>query len=360
MTKILNTLLEMTIGAGATDLHVIHGRRPILRRNSRCLPVDSAFIHNQVQSNWPELHVALNGLHKAHLNYSPKEDSFQVLRDTGENAILYRPTRFSFDFRTKMSKKVDDSVPSDVHVRVRFRRYFANRQVCTVFRIQPATIPPLSEIIVHKGLQEALTSGAPGLFLITGGKSSGKTTLQASILEGHTKLQRHVRTLESPIEYIIPDHDGLCTQLLVDPEGHGDEASYLSGLHNMLADDADILGVGEVSTAETLHSVIHASTLNFGVFATLHSSSCGECANRVKGYLDERPELLRAFQKSLRGIISIKLEEHSHKLTPVYQAVVFSDAQGEKDKEALLKGDLDLDYLLKSETREGYYQSTPY
>src|SRR5262249_20928383 len=117
-----------------------------------------------------------------------------------------------------------------------------------------------------------------GLLLVTGPTGSGKTTSLASMINFlNNNYDRHVVTLEDPIEYFFKHNK--CTvnqrEIGVDVPGFGE------GLRRALRMDPDVILVGEMRDLETIHAAIEAAETGHVVFATLHTSSAASTINRI-------------------------------------------------------------------------------
>jgi type IV pilus assembly protein PilB len=108
-----------------------------------------------------------------------------------------------------------------------------------------------------------------GIILITGPTGSGKSTTMYAALQLINAIDRHIITVEDPVEYKIPG----VNQVQVNREfGVG----FASALRSIVRHDPDIIMVGEIRDEETAHLALEASLTGHLVFATLHTNSaCG-------------------------------------------------------------------------------------
>lgn len=105
-----------------------------------------------------------------------------------------------------------------------------------------------------------------GIILITGPTGSGKTTTLYAALQQINSVDKHVVTIEDPVEYQI---DGV-NQVHVDSEFG---VSFATALRSLLRHDPDVIMVGEIRDEETAHLALEASLTGHLVFATLHTNS---------------------------------------------------------------------------------------
>lgn len=148
---------------------------------------------------------------------------------------------------------------------------------------------------MHKRLS-AITHTPYGLFLVTGPTGSGKTTTLYALLKELVGTQRHIITLEDPVEYEI---QGM-VQSEIDPD-HG--YTFASGLRSILRHDPNIILVGEIRDLETAQTAIDAALTGHMVLSTLHTNSA----------LEAIPHLLSmgvspyTFAPALRGVMAQRL-----------------------------------------------------
>ena len=110
-----------------------------------------------------------------------------------------------------------------------------------------------------------LITQAHGLVLVTGPTGAGKTTTLYSALNVINHQERHIVTLEEPIEYSF---NGI-TQAQIRPEiGF----TFANALRSVLRQDPDIILVGEIRDYETAEIAIQAALTGHLVFSTIHTN----------------------------------------------------------------------------------------
>ena len=121
---------------------------------------------------------------------------------------------------------------------------------------------------------EKLIHRPHGIILLTGPTGSGKTTTLYVALQRINTVDRHIITIEDPVEYHIPG----VNQVAVDTE-YG--VSFSQALRSILRHNPDIIMVGEIRDAETAHLALEASLTGHLVFATLHTNSAAGAVTRL-------------------------------------------------------------------------------
>jgi type II secretory ATPase GspE/PulE/Tfp pilus assembly ATPase PilB-like protein len=136
---------------------------------------------------------------------------------------------------------------------------------------QTGTIKSVPELEFPSEAREHLEnflSQSSGLLLLTGPAGSGKTTtiyacLQALAAEGN----RHIITIEDPVEQIVP---GIMQTEVNEATG----LSFAVASRHLLRQDPQVLAVGEIRDEETAGIVVRASLTGHLVISTLHAGSC--------------------------------------------------------------------------------------
>jgi twitching motility protein PilT len=117
-----------------------------------------------------------------------------------------------------------------------------------------------------------------GLFLVTGPTGSGKSTTLASMIKFiNDTLERHIITIEDPIEYYHFHNKSIVNQR----EVHNDVTSFAEAIRRALRQDPDVILVGEMRDLETIKIAIEACETGHLVFGTLHTNSAGGTINRI-------------------------------------------------------------------------------
>ena len=114
--------------------------------------------------------------------------------------------------------------------------------------------------------------------LITGETGSGKSTTLAAILERiNQREQKHILTLEDPIEYIYTPKSCVINQR----EVGRDTGSFAAGLRAALREDPDVILVGEMRDLETIETALTAAETGHLVFGTVHTNSAADSIDRM-------------------------------------------------------------------------------
>lgn len=115
-----------------------------------------------------------------------------------------------------------------------------------------------------KLLTEAISKNH-GMILITGPTGSGKSTTLYSVLSKLNTINRHIVTIEEPVEYQI---EGL-TQIQVRPDI---DLTFVAALRAILRQSPDTIMIGEIRDTETADIAIKSSLIGQLIFSTLHTN----------------------------------------------------------------------------------------
>lgn len=189
--------------------------------------------------------------------------------------------------------------------RFRVNAFNQSRGSAAVFRTIPTQIPTLEQLATP-AIFESIANMEKGLVLVTGPTGSGKSTTLAAMVD-HINRQhnKHILTIEDPIEFVHSNNKCLINQR----EVHRDTHSFNNALRSALREDPDVILVGELRDQETISLALTAAETGHLVFGTLHTSSAAKTIDRI---IDVFPgsdkEMVRSMlSESLKAVIAQKL-----------------------------------------------------
>ncbi|CAK2911990.1 Type II/IV secretion system family protein [Vibrio crassostreae] len=189
--------------------------------------------------------------------------------------------------------------------RFRVNAFNQARGCSAVFRTIPVEIPTLDQLGAPE-IFEKIANYEKGLVLVTGPTGSGKsTTLAAMVDYVNRNHNKHILTIEDPIEFVHTNNKCLVNQR----EVHRDTHSFKAALRSALREDPDVILVGELRDQETISLALTAAETGHLVFGTLHTSSAAKTIDRI---IDVFPgsdkDMVRSMlSESLRSVIAQKL-----------------------------------------------------
>jgi twitching motility protein PilT len=186
----------------------------------------------------------------------------------------------------------------------RFRANFLRQEngCGAVFRIIPEDIVPLEALNLPKAI-EALAHLQQGLVLVTGPTGSGKSTTLAAIIDRiNSTYQKHIVTIEDPVEFVHKDKLSVFSQREVGT----DTESFGAALRAAIRQDADVILVGEMRDLETIALAITAAEMGALVFGTLHTNGAANTIDRLIDAFpaEEQSQIRTTLAESIAGIVS--------------------------------------------------------
>lgn len=283
-------IINIAISNDASDIHLTNNSPPILR-------IDGAL---EILKDF-------------------KVMNSESLKNT-MNAILKLPEIENY----KTNKNLDIS-KTYKNKRLRIHAYMQKGELAFSIRLIPKNIPTLKELNLPSKLK-FFTKLKKGLVLVTGTTGSGKsTTLAALINEINEYSQKHILTIEDPIEYIHEHKNSIISQREIGL----DVLTFTDAIKAAMREDPDVLLLGELRDLETIRSAITMAETGHLVFATVHTRSVSETVNRIIDVFpgSEQNQIRSQFSNSIEGIISQELlkKEVSGRV-PCCEIMVINDA----------------------------------
>jgi twitching motility protein PilT len=174
-----------------------------------------------------------------------------------------------------------------------------------VFRLIPERIRTLEELGLPKAI-EKLAHLQSGLVLVTGPTGSGKSTTLAAIIDViNSTYNKHILTIEDPIEFVHQNRTCLITQREI---GH-DTRGFGNALRAAGREDADVVLVGEMRDLETISLALTLAETGQLVFGTVHTNSAAKTIDRIVDVFppDQQNQVRIMLSDSLKGIVSQQL-----------------------------------------------------
>lgn len=208
----------------------------------------------------------------------------------------------------KQKKEFEEDLELDFAIvlpdigRFRANYYRVMGDIACAFRIIPIDIPSLDQLNAKQIFKEIIKR-EKGLILVTGPTGSGKsTTLAAMINEINITENKHIITVEDPVEFMHDNKKCLFSHRNVGT----DTRSFAKALKFAMREDPDVILIGEMRDQETVGAALTAAETGHLVFGTLHTNSAPETINRIIDVFsgDEQPQIRAQLATSLVAVIS--------------------------------------------------------
>ena len=236
-------VLKTAAQAGASDIHIVIGKPPLMRLNGEIAEIPG----------FPKI----NGEESKRLIYS----------------ILFEEQRAKFEENWEL----DCSFAVTGLSRFRVNVLLQKNGVEAVMRVISSKIPTAEQLRLSKSTVD-LADLPRGLVLVTGPTGSGKSTTLAVLMESiNQKYADHILTVEDPIEFVYESKKSIFRQREVGQN----TKSFTAALRSALRQDPDVILVGEMRDLETIQLAITAAETGHLCFGTLHTQDCPSTIDRI-------------------------------------------------------------------------------
>ena len=270
--------IEVLVSRSASDLHCIVGSKPMFRVYRELMP----FIQ-KAELTEKDIEAFLN----------------LIVKDLVGNPVAYvkenKHLLFSYQHETKTGKKLN----------FRCVAYLESGNLALAMRLIPLVEKTLEELNLPPILS-SIMNRPQGLFLVVGPAGNGKSTALASMIQDcNVSQNKHILTIEDPIEFIFENKRSIISQR----EIPRDAVDFRSALDTALRADADVLMIGEMREVETMKVMMTAAEVGHLALSTVHANSAASTVDRI---IDSFPPLqqqqvVNQFASSLLGVCSIRL-----------------------------------------------------
>ncbi len=286
-------LLQKALDHNASDLFIVAGRPASMRVNNaisqlndqRLLPADTQEIVTDI--------YALAG-----------KRSMDRLLETGDDDFSFAIPGLS---------------------RFRISAYKQRGSLSAVIRIITFSLPDPAALGIPDNIM-ALARFKKGLVLVTGSAGSGKSTTLACMIDDiNQNFEKHIITLEDPLEYLHQHKKSIISQR----EISADTDSYVAALRAALRQSPDVILLGEMRDYETIQVAMTAAETGHLIFSTLHTIGSANTIDRIIDVFPPNQQRQIAVQLSmvLQAVITQHLVPTVHEtLVPVFEIMTVTPA----------------------------------
>lgn len=262
----VDELVQQAFVQGASDLILVAGTAPGIYVNGRLKTLDSQIL-------WE---TELNDMLEKFMSPNQRD----CLNQTGDTDFAY-------------------TSPEVGRVRVNIHRQ--RESLAAAFRFFSSQIRTFQELHLPAKLVE-LAALPRGLILVTGATGSGKSTTLAAIIEHmNNNWERHIITLEDPIEFLFTHQRCVIEQR----EIGRDSPSFAQALRHVVRQKPDVILVGEMRDRETIATALTASETGHLVLGTLHTNTAAHTLERIMDLFEanQQAQIRTQLANTLQAVI---------------------------------------------------------
>jgi twitching motility protein PilT len=263
MEKLLATVIQLK----ASDLHISVGQPPVVRAGGRMRKLDAKLLD--------------------------PDDTTGLMKSI-------TPDRCQQELQQKGG--ADFAIEYTDGVRFRVAIFKQRGTIGMVMRRIPSQFLTFEQLRMPEAIRSLIVRPR-GLLLVTGPTGSGKTTSLASMINFiNDNYDRHIITLEDPIEYYHKHKKCTVNQREIGV----DVPEFKEGIRRALRMDPDVILVGEMRDLETIHAAIEAAETGHVVFGTLHTSGAASTVNRIIDVFpkEQQDQVRTQLSTALMGVLS--------------------------------------------------------
>lgn len=283
------------------------------------------YLKEVVQKNGTDLHLKAGSSGKIRINGELcSYGEILSSKDTREIALELMNEEQKQKFDKEFEMDISYGVPNLGRFRVNI--FYQRGTVGLVLRRVKTHIESFKELNLPSILEKIALSSR-GLVIVSGTTSCGKSTTVASMVNYiNENLNRHIITVEDPIEFLHKDKKSIVNQR----EVHIDTYSYSIALRHAMRQDPDVILIGEMRDIESFNIALGASETGHIVFTTLHSTDTTAVFTRILDFFppSQHHQIRMQLSLNLKAIICQRLIPRMDKdgLTPAVEILINTPA----------------------------------
>lgn len=301
MSLSLKEILEMAMSKEASDVHLKAGLVPVIRKHGKLRPLSQG----------------LTQLSAADV----ERMAFEVMDEEQKAHFL-------------KLKEVDCGYGVSGLGRFRVNIFRQRGSVRMVIRTISSLVPTVESLHLPPTVKK-IADFERGLVLVTGITGSGKSsTLAAIINEINNNKNKHILTIEDPIEFLIRDKKSIVSQREIGQ----DTSTFSHALRAGLRQDPDVILIGEMRDRDTMEIALTAAETGHLVLSTLHTYDAQESISRILSVFDhyQHDQVRRQLAGVLKAVVSQRLCRRKDKsgFVPAVEILLVNQRARESIEEA--------------------------
>ncbi|HXQ79811.1 MAG TPA: PilT/PilU family type 4a pilus ATPase [Opitutaceae bacterium] len=270
-TEIFNDLLKLAVDSGASDVVIKSNKPGYVRIATRLKAVDMDPISSPEAQAFVDEHVP------------------EVFRKKWEEL-----------------GQIDFAYAAEGIGRFRVNAFHQRGLVSIVFRHVRSRVPNFDDLRLQAEPLLRLARAKDGILLFCGATGCGKSTTMAAMLNWiNQTMDKHIITIEDPIEYTFQDDKSVVQQREIGL----DVPTFEQAIRSVLRQNPDIILIGEMRDKETFDTAISAAETGHLVFSTMHAATVAQSLTRLFEFFpaDQTAQARRQVAGSIRGFVCQQL-----------------------------------------------------
>jgi len=135
---------------------------------------------------------------------------------------------------------------------------------------------------------------------------SGKSTALGGLIQYmNTHAERHIITLEDPVEMLFNEERCVISQREIGT----DTPDFSEGLRHALRQSPDVILIGEMRDAETVSAALDATETGHLVMSTLHTVNAPQTVDRILSFFqtNRHQQIRQRLAENLAAVMSLRL-----------------------------------------------------
>ena len=266
-------------------------------------PIINKYLRQMLALGGSDLHLSINfpAKTRVHGNLQCLDDDVldaprmeQLMKE-----ICYPDWRWK-----KFLRKRDLDFAHEIPGLARFRcNYMYNYHgMGAVLRQIPSKILTMEDLHLPEVLKE-ICAYKSGLVLVTGPTGSGKSTTLAAMIDYiNDNFNKHIITIEDPIEFVHQSKNCTIVHREVGIHSH----SFADALRGAMRSDPDVVLIGEMRDNETIRLGLTCASMGMLVFGTLHTNNAPKTVDRIIDAFpsDEQAQIRTMLASCLQSVVS--------------------------------------------------------
>ena len=271
MRNPIRETFELALKLNGSDIHLHSDQKPVLRVDGKLYPLTTESVISR------------------------------ELMDQTINNLLRDDQKADL----KKNHQVDTAVEYDDLGVLRINIFRERGKLAMANRIIGSSVPDLRELGLPKTIYQ-LADVPRGLVLVSGATSNGKSTTLAAIIDDINKrYQKHILTIEDPIEFMFSNQKSVVSQRDIGI----DASTFNLAIVGAMRQDPDVILISDLRDIETIENALVAAETGHLVFATTHAPTAPDTITRiVAAFPTEKQHTIRVkMSQNLQAVVAQRL-----------------------------------------------------